>query len=71
MPSDDEVTEATKAADEAESRAKHEADRPATKDELAAAERSQAVSEDQKEVAKHFEEMTDIGAHVKGEGEIK
>jgi hypothetical protein len=71
MAPDDEVTEATKAADEAESQAKHEADRPATKDESAAAERSQAQSEDQMEVARHFEEMADIGAHVKGEGEIK
>ena len=37
-----------------------------------AAERAKASSDvDQEEVAKHFEEMTELGAQVKGEGEIK
>ncbi len=70
MAPDNEVTEATKAVDEADSQAKHEADRPATEDEAAAAERGYVESKDQKEVAEHFEEMADIGAHLKGEGEI-
>jgi hypothetical protein len=37
-----------------------------------AAERERAELEaDQEDVAAHYEEMTELGAHIKGEGEIK
>ena len=49
----------------------HTADRPPTADEEAAAERGAAeAGGNPEEVAKHYEEMADLGAHVKGEGEI-
>jgi len=51
--------------------ARHMADRAATPDEEAAAERGdEEVDADAEDVAAHYEEMTDLGAHVKGEGEI-
>jgi hypothetical protein len=71
MSSEDEVSSATKSAEEAEAHAPHEADRAATEEEAAAAERGRGDSEEQERVAEHAEEMADIGAHVKGEGEIK
>jgi hypothetical protein len=55
MPSDNELTAATKAADEAESQTKREADWPATRDE--------------ESVRPHPSDR--FGSHVKGEGEIK
>lgn len=45
------------------------ADREPTPDELATAD-EQAKDVDVDEVAEHFSEMTEIGANVKGEGEI-
>jgi type VI protein secretion system component VasK len=49
----------------------HVADRLPTPEEEALAEKSRAEFEsDEEAVAEHFEEMTDLGAHVKGEGEI-
>lgn len=45
------------------------ADRPPTADEAAAAERG-AKDVEVDEVAEHFEEMNEIGANVRGEGEI-
>jgi len=45
------------------------ADREPTADEAATAE-EQAKDVDVDEVAEHFNEMTEIGANVKGEGEI-
>lgn len=45
------------------------ADREPTPDELATAD-EQAKDVDVDEVAEHFNEMTEIGANVKGEGEI-
>jgi hypothetical protein len=71
MASEDEVSKATKSAEDEESRAPHEADRAATEDEATAADRSRGDSKDRQEVAEHYEEMSDIGSHVKGEGEIK
>lgn len=46
------------------------ADRPPTPEEEAAAERA-ARDVDVDEVAEHYEEMTEIGKNVKGEGEIE
>jgi hypothetical protein len=49
------------------------ADRPPTSKEDAAAERERGESDadDRRDVAEHYEEMTELGAQVKGEGEIK
>lgn len=55
----------TKAAEESEARAPHEADRPPTAEEEKVAPRSANP-----ETAKDFEEMARTGAAVKGEGEV-
>jgi hypothetical protein len=65
-------TKATTEAEEVEARHNHQADRAPTPEEERAAERGkEEAGADPTEVAEHFEEMADIGAHVKGEGEIK
>ncbi len=46
------------------------ADRPPTQDEATAADRA-ARSVDMDRTAAHFEEMNEVGAAVKGEGEIE
>jgi hypothetical protein len=47
------------------------ADRAPTADEEKAAEKSRAeFADDAPEVAEHYTEMSELGAHVKGEGEI-
>jgi hypothetical protein len=66
-----EPTDSTLAADRDDAEAPHMADRAATPDEEAAAERGrEEVDADPENVAAHYEEMADLGAHVKGEGEI-
>jgi hypothetical protein len=71
MTEESKLTEATKDAERDEAQQAHVADRAATADEEAAAERGKNASgADADDVGEHFEEMTDIGAHVKGEGEI-
>jgi hypothetical protein len=66
-----EPDEGTIAAERAEEASAHDADRPATPEEEAAAERGEAeAGADPEAVAEHYEEMADLGAHVKGEGEI-
>jgi hypothetical protein len=61
----------TKDAEQAEAQHAHTPDREATPDESAAADRGKSLAEeDAPTVAAHEEEMMDIGAHVKGEGEI-
>ena len=51
----------------------HDAGRDATPSEEGAADRSRAAMDDdeRRRVAEHYEEMTDIGAHVQGEGAIE
>ena len=62
----------TREAELAEAGKSHTADRPPTSEEEAAAERARAeLDADGKDVAEHYEEMTELGTHVKGEGEIK
>ena len=62
----------TREAELAEAGKSHTADRLPTAEEEAAAERERAeLDADREDVAEHYEEMTDLGAHVKGEGEIK
>jgi hypothetical protein len=54
------------------SSAEHTADRPATEQEAAAADRHHAADDPERraDVARHEEEMMEIGANVKGEGAI-
>jgi hypothetical protein len=67
-----EPTDATREAEDVDATQVHAADRPPTKEEEAAAEESRKKFEaDAKDVAEHYEEMSDIGAHVKGEGAIE
>lgn len=68
-----EPDEHTEAAEQHETGAAHQADRPATTDEEAAAERALAdpdLSGDQEEVAEHYRDMTERGVTSKGEGRI-
>jgi hypothetical protein len=62
--------ESPREADRSESRSAHTSDRPPTSEEAAAAERNGADEDDRKDVAQHEEEMMEIGANIKGEGEI-
>jgi hypothetical protein len=68
-----EPDEATEAEERAEAGRAHTADRPPTDEESAAADRQfeQSDAEERREVAEHFHEMDEIGAHVKGEGSIE
>jgi hypothetical protein len=71
MGNETEPNEATVEAERAEAGEAHAADRPPTNEEESAADRSAEEFEgDSAEVAAHYEEMDDIGAHVKGEGSI-
>lgn len=60
------VSGATRRAEEDESGQAHEADRPPTPDEEAAAE-DQSVDA---EVREHYEDMTERGVRQEGEGRI-
>jgi hypothetical protein len=63
----------TRAEEEAEAARTHSADRPATDKESAAADERFANSDEAEraEVAKHEEEMMEIGVETKGEGAIE
>ncbi len=63
---DGQVDDATRSEEEREARAQHVADRPPTAEEEAAAE----TNELDPDVAAHEREMDELGANVKGEGEI-
>ncbi len=66
-----EPDEATHRADEADAEVEHVSDRPPRPDEARSAEKSRKDLEaDAEEVARHHKEMDEVGAHVKGEGEI-
>jgi hypothetical protein len=66
-----EPDEATLEAEREEATQAHTADRPPTDEESAAADRSaETFAGDREKAAADFEEMADIGAHVKGEGEV-
>jgi hypothetical protein len=72
MTTETEPTESTKEAEQVDAVHAHSSDRPPTDEEADAAERSAALLDgDMNAVAEHAEEMAEIGAHVKGEGEIK
>ncbi len=67
-----EPNEATKRADEAGVGDGHSADRPATEQEAAAAKEQydKGDAERRADVARHEEEMMEIGAATKGEGTL-
>jgi hypothetical protein len=72
MEDNTEPDDRTREAELAEAGKSHTADRLPTAEEEAAAERERGeLDADREDVAEHYEEMTDLGAHVKGEGEIK
>jgi hypothetical protein len=64
---------ATHQAEQSDAARRHEADREATGDEAQAADNALSTedSDQRKEVAAHEEEMMEIGASIKGEGEIR
>lgn len=66
-PTDDLVTDATRAEEEQEATEHTHADRAPTPDEEAAAERHGPVDPD---VAETYEKAMEQGANVKGEGQI-
>jgi hypothetical protein len=71
MPEPTDPDESTLEAERVDAGHAHTADRAATPEEAAAAERGlKEVDGDPEDVAAHYEEMTDIGAHVQGEGDI-
>ena len=72
MSNPTEPDEATTQADRAESESAHTADRPATAEEAAEADEQYAGDDPDRraDVARHEEEMLEIGANVKGEGAI-
>lgn len=72
MDESTEPDEQTVAAERAEAESRHGADRPATEEESDAAEQGVDESdEERRNVAEHFHEMNEIGAHTKGEGAIE
>jgi hypothetical protein len=60
------VTEATREAEAEEAQARHVADRPASPEEEALAGDGKVDDE----VRTHYRQMTEIGAHEKGEGQV-
>jgi hypothetical protein len=68
-----EPDKATQDVEESEANHAHDADRPATEVEQREADDAFAESDPDRreEVAKHEKEMMEIGASVKGEGEIE
>jgi hypothetical protein len=66
-----EPDDATRNEERSEAESSHTADRPPTSSEEAAADRGRERFEaDEEEVRKRYEEMNEIGADVKGEGQI-
>ena len=58
-------SDATRAAEEKEAQASHQADRPATSEEARS-----APDQPSKDTEKGFTEMTELGAEVQGEGQV-
>jgi hypothetical protein len=64
--------EGTRAAERIDAGEAHIADRAPTDEEEAAAEgAAEKFKGDREEAAAHYEELSDIGAHVKGEGRVE
>ena len=69
---DTELDEGTLEAERVEAGEAHVADRPPTAEEEAAAEAAAKEFEgDRDQAAANYEELSDIGAHAKGEGRIE
>jgi hypothetical protein len=62
----------TRATEDEEAARAHRADRPASPEEERAADRHLAESDERerRDVAGHYEEMSEIGAEAEGEGRI-
>jgi hypothetical protein len=73
MPEATEPDEGTIEAERVDSGRPHVADRPPTAAEEAEAEAARTGEEasERRSVAEHYEEMAELGAEAKGEGEIK
>jgi hypothetical protein len=73
MGPETEPDDATRAAERAEAGHPHTADRPPTAEEVAAADFEYFASDpDEREaVSEHEEEMANLGANIKGEGQIE
>jgi hypothetical protein len=72
MERESQPTEATEEAERADASQSPAADRAPTSAEEAAADASRKKFEgDEAEVAKHYEEMADLGVNEKGEGRIE
>jgi hypothetical protein len=66
-----EPSEATDAVERVDEHSAHEADRLATPEEEAAADKARAeLGDDEEQVAEHYKDMAEKGANIKGEGEI-
>ena len=68
---DSEPTETTREAERVDAGQAHGADRAPSADEEAAAEGARKeFGADRDKVAENYEEMTEIGSHLEGEGKI-
>ena len=71
---DDERTVPSQATEEAErvdeQSAHGDASRPVPEDEAAADKTREEFKDDEGQVAEHYREMVEKGAHIKGEGQI-
>lgn len=66
VPSDE-----TDAVEQVDERSPHEADRLASPEEEAAADKARSeLAGDEEQVAEHYKDMAKKGADIKGEGEI-
>lgn len=63
------VSDATRAAEAEEASAPHQADREPSEEEEESASEA-AASVDLEEVGEHYQEMTELGANIRGEGQI-
>ena len=72
MTDQENVSDATLEEERAEATSAHSSGPGPTSEEDEAAERGrQATEQDARSVADHYTEMTEIGAKVRGEGEIE
>jgi hypothetical protein len=71
MTAGEEVTKETEEAERREAQSAHESGPGPTPGEAAAADRARETNKAESgDVAEHYEEMIEIGAKVKGEGEV-
>ena len=68
-PDPDRTSDATQAADERDAHVQGQADRPPTEDEAQMADQHRDAADP--DVAEHYEEMAELGAEIRGEGQIE